>query len=321
MSMRWVTYVSPTDAAEHPGLLVDDRIHGLEGRRSLLDLIAADVLGPAGEQARTAPFEVVETDAVTLRSPLPAPPSVRDFLSFEEHLVNSYRGLGLEVNPAWYTQPVFYFSNPAAVCGPDGDIEISPGSAEFDYELEIAAVVGRAGRNLTPEQAEHHIAGYLILCDWSARDLQRVETPLGLGPAKAKDGATSLGPALVTPEELAPHRSGQGHRLTMTASVNGREYSRGLWSDIYWSFPQMLSYASRGTWLRPGDVIGSGTVGSGCILELSLLHGGDSYPWLRPGDEVRLDVEQLGTITGRIIPGAEAAPLGPTPRTHDEEGR
>jgi 2-keto-4-pentenoate hydratase/2-oxohepta-3-ene-1,7-dioic acid hydratase in catechol pathway len=210
----------------------------------------------------------------------------------------------------WFEQPVFYFSNPAAIYGPDEEIPISPGCAAFDYEVEVAAVVGRAGSDLTPEEAEAHIAGYTIFCDWSARDVQARESTIGLGPAKGKDGATSIGPVLVTPDELEPYRDRKGYRLAMRGSVNGRDLGGGSWADIHWSFGQMLAYASRGTRLLPGDVIGSGTVGTGCLLELSGLHGSERYPWLRPGDVVTIEVEQLGAITGRIVPGPAVVPLG-----------
>jgi 2-keto-4-pentenoate hydratase/2-oxohepta-3-ene-1,7-dioic acid hydratase in catechol pathway len=213
------------------------------------------------------------------------------------------------VPPVWFEQPVFYFSNPAAILGPGDDVPISPGCEAFDYEVEVAAVVGRAGSDLTPAEAESHIAGYTIFCDWSARDVQQRESTVGLGPAKGKDGATSIGPVLVTPDELEPHREGKGFRLRMRASVNGRDLGGGTWSDIHWSFGQMLAYASRGTRLLPGDAIGSGTVGTGCLLELSGLHGSERYPWLRPGDVVTIEVEQLGALTGRIVPGPAPVPL------------
>lgn len=180
----------------------------------------------------------------------------------------------------------------------------------FDYELEVAAVIGRPGGDLDPATAEAHIAGYTILADWSARDLQKVEMGVGLGPAKGKDGATTLGPYLVTPDELADARSGKGYALSMSAHVNDREYSRGDWSSLYWSFGQLLAYASRGTTLRAGDVIGSGTVGSGCILERQATHGPQEYPWLQPGDRVRLAVERLGEFTVDVVPGAAPVPLG-----------
>jgi 2-keto-4-pentenoate hydratase/2-oxohepta-3-ene-1,7-dioic acid hydratase in catechol pathway len=204
---------------------------------------------------------------------------------------------------------VFYFSNPAAVIGPYDPVPIAPGSQRFDYELEIGAVVGRAGSDLSPQEAEAHIAGYLVLSDWSARDLQAEETRHGLGPVKGKDTATSIGPYLVTPDELADVRRGNAYDLTMTATVNGKPYSAGNFADIHWTYGQLLAYASRGTRLVPGDIIGSGTVGTGCILELSLVHGSAAYPWLQVGDLVRLEVERLGAIEAKIVPGRPVIPL------------
>ena len=309
--MRWVTYVSPKDGGERLGVVVDGRIHGLLQPTRLLDLLGDDGsrLTEAGDRVRDAPHEVIDYDGARLRAPIPVPPSIRDFLAFEEHVKTIRTAQGAEVGPDWYQLPVFYFSNPAGVYGPRDEVAISPGSEQFDYELEVAAVVGRGGRDLTPEEAEANIAGYMVLCDWSARDLQYREMAQRLGPAKGKDSATSLGPELVTPDELEPWHDGSRVRLRMSASVNGEQYSAGNLGDLYWSFGQMMAYASRGTRLVPGDVIGSGTVGTGCILELALVHGTDRYPWLRPGDEVRLEVEQLGAIAARIRPGTAPKPL------------
>lgn len=307
--MRWVSYVSPTDGTERAGLVRDGEVRAPDPTASLLDLIESG-LDAAADRALSSPAEVVPLDGPRLLSPIPRPPSVRDFLCFEEHLRNALKALGrTEMPEVWYEQPVFYFTNPAAVRGPDEQIPISPGSSLFDYEVEVAAVVGTGGSDLSPAEAEAHIAGYTILCDWSARDLQARESTIGLGPVKGKDTATSIGPMLVTPDELEPYRDGAGYRLAMNGSVNDRHYGGGTWADIYWSFGQMLAYASRGTVLRPGDVIGSGTVGTGCILELSGLHGSEAYPWLTPGDTVRIEVEQLGAITGHITAGPEPIPL------------
>jgi 2-keto-4-pentenoate hydratase/2-oxohepta-3-ene-1,7-dioic acid hydratase in catechol pathway len=282
--MRWVTYASPRDGRERAGVLRDGEIHGMGD-----DLVAA--LAGGG-----AVVEVVPEHEATLRSPVPVPPSIRDFMAFEEHVVSSMRAIGRTIDPVWYEIPAFYFTNPAAVLAPGDPVPISPGSSAFDYELEIAAVIGRPGANIPVSSAAKHIAGYTILCDWSARDLQEREMRVGLGPAKGKDSATTIGPWLVTPDELADHRAGKGFELAMSASVNGAAYSAGNFADIHWSFEQMVSYASRGTQLRAGDVIGSGTVGTGCILELSRVHGQDAYPWLRAGDRVRLEVERLGHL-------------------------
>lgn len=305
--MRWVTYSSPADGRDHAGLLVDGQVRGVA--ESLLDLLQTEQLTAAASRATTSPTEVVALAEVVLRAPVPQPPSIRDFMAFEEHVVTSTEALGGTVDRVWYDQPVFYFTNPAAVLGPDVDVPVAPGSSAWDYELEVAAVVGKGGGDLAPDEAEGHIAGYVILCDWSARDLQGVEMRMLLGPVKGKDTATTFGPVMVTPDELEPYRSGKGYALTMTATVNGQPYSSGTWSTIYWSFSQMLAYASRGTTLRPGDIIGSGTVGTGCILELSRVNGLDDYPWLVPGDVVRLEVEQLGATTCRIVAGTSPVPL------------
>jgi 2-keto-4-pentenoate hydratase/2-oxohepta-3-ene-1,7-dioic acid hydratase in catechol pathway len=309
--MRWVTYVSPSDQADRVGLVRDGQVMGLPSTARLLDLLGDDgeSLARAAEEARSDPYEVVDYAGARLRAPIPVPPSIRDFLAFEEHVRTIREAQGVGVDPSWYDLPVFYFSNPAAVFGPHDSIPISPGSKQFDYELEVAAVVGRGGGDLTPAEAEAGIAGFMVLCDWSARDLQFQEMALRLGPAKGKDSATSIGPMLVTPDELEPWRHNGRLRLRMTASVNGVEYSSGNLGDMYWSFGQLMAYASRGTRLVPGDVIGSGTVGTGCILERSLVLGAERYPWLNPGDEVKLEVEGLGEIEARIQAGAEPLPL------------
>jgi 2-keto-4-pentenoate hydratase/2-oxohepta-3-ene-1,7-dioic acid hydratase in catechol pathway len=171
----------------------------------------------------------------------------------------------------------------------------------MDYELEVAAVVGKGGSDLDPASAGQHIAGYMVMNDWSARDIQRREMKLSLGPVKGKDFATSLGPVLVTPDEIEPYRSGTAFDLQMVARVNGEEWSRASLADIHWSFGDMLAWASRSTRVEPGDVIGSGTCGTGCILELSLVHGGEQYPWLAPGDVVELEVAHLGVLRNTVV--------------------
>jgi fumarylacetoacetate (FAA) hydrolase len=218
-------------------------------------------------------------DEVRLLAPVRRPPSVRDFYAFEEHVRNARAVTGRgEVVAEWYEIPVFYFSNPAAIYGPDEEVPYPDGTEELDYELEVAAVMGADGA----------IGGFTVMNDWSARDLQRKEMRVGLGPAKGKDFATSLGPVVVTPDELGDLR------LELVARVNGEERSRGNLGDIHWSWEQIVEQAARNTELRPGDVIGSGTVGSGCILE----HGDGR--WLQPGDVVELEVEGIGVLRNRV---------------------
>jgi 2-keto-4-pentenoate hydratase/2-oxohepta-3-ene-1,7-dioic acid hydratase in catechol pathway len=308
--MKWCTALA-RDGSPRPAIVVGDQLHLLVGDAQLIDLLGvADGLVEAADQALRAPAEVVALAGARLLAPIPTPPSIRDFMAFEEHVVTSSVALGQQVNPDWYEIPVFYFTNPAAVHSATADVRISPGSNAFDYELEIAAVIGTGGSDLDPATAAEHIAGYMLLCDWSARDLQGREMKQMLGPAKGKDSATSFGPFLVTPEELAGHRSGSAYDISMRAYRNGELYSSGNLADLYWSFGQMLAYASRGTRLVPGDVIGSGTVGTGCILELSRVHGLEKYPYLEAGDTVRLEADELGAIEATMLPGAEPIPLG-----------
>lgn len=235
--------------------------------------------------------------ATTLHAPVAHPPSVRDFYAFETHVKNARARRGLPVPPEWYEIPVFYFSNPGAIAGP-GDAITKPAWTEaLDYELEIACVIGKRTRNVPAEAWRDVVAGFTILNDWSARDVQRKEMAAGLGPAKGKDFATSLGPWLVTPDELEGRLRGDRHDLAMTARVNGRPLSRGNAADLHYTFGQMIARASQDVYLFPGDVIGSGTVGTGCILEL----GTEVHRWLLPGDEVTLEIDLLGTLTNTIV--------------------
>jgi fumarylacetoacetate (FAA) hydrolase len=233
--------------------------------------------------------------------PLPLPPvaSLRDFYAFEQHVktCRAHRGLGMV--PQWYEVPVFYFSNPVAIIGDGEPVWAPKGSEALDYELELACVVGKPARDLPADDAAIDcVAGFTVMNDWSARDLQRAEMAVGLGPSKSKDFATSLGPHLVPFEELRDrYRDGRLH-LEMTAKVNSKEYSRGDAGSMYWTWPQLLAHASRDTELRPGDVIGSGTVGTGCILELTPEAVGG---WLAPGDVVELTVERIGTLRNPVV--------------------
>jgi fumarylacetoacetate (FAA) hydrolase len=225
--------------------------------------------------------------------------SLRDFYAFEQHVKTCRAHRGLEMVPQWYQVPVFYFSNPIALIG-DGDSVWAPlGSSALDYELELACVIGVNASNLpADDSALGCVVGFTIMNDWSARDIQRAEMAVGLGPSKSKDFATSLGPRIVPFVDLRDcYRNGRLH-LDMRASVNGKLYSRGNSGDMYWTWPQILSHASRDTELRKGDVLGSGTVGTGCILELTPEAVGG---WLKPGDVVELTIERLGTLRNTVV--------------------
>ena len=234
-----------------------------------------------------------------MRKPIPRVASVRDFYAFEQHVATCRRARGLEMPREWYEVPVFYFSNPAGVIGHDEDVAAPTGCQMLDYELELACVIGKICRDVPADyRAWEYVAGFTVMNDWSARDLQRLEMAVGLGPSKGKDFATSLGPELVSFDELADHyRDGRLH-LEMTAGVNGRVLSRGNSGTMYWTWPQLIAHASRDTVLVPGDVLGSGTVGTGCILELTPEIAGG---WLKPGDVVELTIEGIGTLRNRVV--------------------
>lgn len=258
---------------------------------------------------------------VRLLAPL-QPPTVRDFVTFEEHVEGVRRSIdgNAGVPEAWYDAPTFYFTNPYAVIGPYDDVPVPPGSRVLDFELEVAAVIGREGRDLTPERARDHIVGYTILNDWSARDLQSREMQVNLGPCKGKDTAATLGPYLVTADELEPYRDADGFlRLSLTASVNGEVIGKDLLSNMSWTFEEMAAYASRGTVVRPGDVLGSGTCGNGgCLAELWGVKGRQAPPPLQPGDTVTLTVEGIGSVSNTVVAGVDRVPL-PTGRRRTRE--
>ncbi|GLZ44084.1 hypothetical protein Acsp06_02690 [Actinomycetospora sp. NBRC 106375] len=309
--MRWVTY----DGGSGPraGLREDDTVRGLAAGVTVLSLLGDDGerLAAAAETARHDPAEVRPIDEVRLLAPIPTPPSIRDGLSFLDHLRGCYRALGRppELHPAWSQAPAFYFGNPAAVVGPYEDVAIAPGSRMFDLELEVGAVVGRGGRDLDPETAGDHIIGFTFFNDWTARDHQMRDMAQGIGMGKAKDMAITLGPALVTVDELAPHVTPDGYSFEVAATVNGREIAKGSLAGMDWTWGEQLAYMSRGTDLRPGDVIGSGTVPGGCLLE----HVDTPDPfawtgWLAPGDVVALSSPALGA-TRQVV--REAPPMIP----------
>ncbi len=281
--------------------------------RSLQELVTGgdDLWQMAAEIVRQAagesPREPIPTglapvyyplDQVCVFAPIRKPPSIRDFYAFEEHVRTANQIRGREIPEEWYDFPVFYFSNPNAVYGPGQSIPYPSRARALDYELEIACVIRRPGINIRAEEAMEYVAGFTILNDWSARDIQRRETRVGLGPAKAKDFALSLGPWLVTPDELSDRQAGRPgvYDLTMAARVNQVERSRGNLKSIHYSFGELIARASEDAVLMPGDILGSGTVGGGCLLELT---GGEG-PWLEPGDTVELEVERLGVLRNTV---------------------
>jgi 2-keto-4-pentenoate hydratase/2-oxohepta-3-ene-1,7-dioic acid hydratase in catechol pathway len=310
--MRFATYLY--DGGVASGVVRGDRIFPLDEGLDGLVLNGPEALRAASDRAdRPGP----PASEVRLLPPF-QPSSIRDFVTFEEHVEGVRRSIdgGLGVPEAWYDAPTFYFTNPYSLIGAHDDVPMPPGAHVLDFELEVAAIIGRAGRDLTPEQAREHIIGYSVFNDWSARDLQAREMQVGLGPCKGKDTAATLGPFLVTADELEPYRDDEGFlRLALTAEVNGEIVGRDLLSNMSWTFEEMLAYASRGTEVRPGDVLGSGTCGNGgCLAELWGVHGTRNPPPLKPGDTVTLTVEGIGRTENTIVPGHAPIPL-PAART------
>jgi 2-keto-4-pentenoate hydratase/2-oxohepta-3-ene-1,7-dioic acid hydratase in catechol pathway len=238
--------------------------------------------GPEGETIFHPPT------AVRIAAPLPNPPSLRDFIAFEDHIAATSKRRGQPIPPEWYKIPVYYKGNHRTIIGPQEDLSWPLDTAKLDYELELACVIGRQGRDVSEREAQDYIAGYTIMNDFSARDIQFQEMACRLGPAKGKDFATALGPCLVTPDEI-----GDLSALTMIARVNGEEWSRGRFGTIHWSFSHMIAHVSRGETIYAGDVFGSGTVGGGCGLEM------DRY--LKPGDVVELEIQPIGVLRTQVV--------------------
>ena len=236
---------------------------------------------------------------IQLLAPVPDPQSFRDFYAFEQHVRAARKLRGLDMHPDWFKIPIFYFSNPAAIYGHGEEISYPRKTNELDFELEFAIIIAGSGSDISSKDAEKHIAGYTICNDWSARDLQREEMAMNLGPAKGKDFATSFGPFMITPDELEDAWDANGKlNLRMTCHVNGNLISDGNTNDLYHPFKDMIERASMNTKLVSGDYLGSGTVGTGCILELKPENTGG---WIKKDDVVTLEVERLGVLENRIV--------------------
>ena len=273
-------------------------ISGPERPKHSLELIdeGSEVWGATQKWADQS-TSIHRFDEVDIKSPI-YPKSIRDFYAFEDHVATAHANRGKQVPKEWYEIPVFYFSNPFAIFGSDAEVPMPSSTQALDYELEVAAIIGKGGRDIDEKNAHEHIFGYTIFNDWSARDVQRQEMKVGLGPAKGKDFASSLGPIIVTADELADHDAGRAgvFNLEMTARINGKEYSRGNWNSLHYSFGEMIARASQDVDLYPGELIGSGTVGTGCLLELTKGQG----PWLKKGDEIELAIEEIGTLANKV---------------------
>jgi 2-keto-4-pentenoate hydratase/2-oxohepta-3-ene-1,7-dioic acid hydratase in catechol pathway len=279
-------------------LVIGTQLHPLPDHTDIFKMLHEDAVLARCEQP-------IPLHSVRLQPPV-QPFAIRDFITFERHVVGSYAGLGRLVPAEWYEIPTFYFTNPHCLIGANDPVPVPPGCTLFDFELEVAAIIGRDGYNLTVEEAADCIAGFTIFNDWSARDLQAYEMRIGLGPAKGKDTASTLGPYLVTTGELESYRRGDRYDLAMSVFVNNKLIGTDSLANMAWSFPEMIAYASRGTMVRAGDVIASGTCGNGCLLELWGRNGKQDPPPLVVGDIVTMTVEGLGKIENKVISGPPA---------------
>ena len=267
-----------------------EKIKELDGALSNHDLVSLS----EGE------FQVATLEtSVKLLPPVTNPRSFRDFYAFEQHVRSARKLRGLDMHPDWFKIPIFYFSNPVALYGDKAEIPYPIGTEELDFELEFAIIIANGGSNISIDNAKNFIGGYTICNDWSARDLQREEMAMNLGPAKGKDFATSFGPYMVTPDEFENDWDENGKlHLRMTCHVNGKLISDGNTNDLYHSFGKMIERASMNTKLLPGDYFGSGTVGTGCILELRPENTGG---WIKKGDVVKMEIEKMGILENKIV--------------------
>jgi fumarylacetoacetate (FAA) hydrolase len=274
--VRLVTFLTATG---------DDRVGELRAEHSIAELEAASMIEWLSGDGRARTGTEHDLADVRLRAPIPRPPSVRDFYTYEGHVAVGFKGRGSRIPAEWYEAPTFYFSNAASIYGPDEPITRPQSSTRLDFELEIGAAIGPDGG----------LGGFMLMNDWSARDLQSREMRVGLGPAKGKDFATSLGPWLVTADELP--FDGEWLHLHPTVNVNDRPIARADSEPMYYSWPELIAHAARDTRLLPGDVLGSGTLTGGCLLELGPIDG----HWIEPGDVVTLEAEGLGTLRTPVV--------------------
>jgi 2-keto-4-pentenoate hydratase/2-oxohepta-3-ene-1,7-dioic acid hydratase in catechol pathway len=269
-------------------LLPSDMLEFLEAGPTAMSSARQALQSLSGKRGPNDETLVYAPEEVKMLAPLPKPASLRDFYAFEGHVKKGFEKRGEPMPQEWYEMPVYYKSGHHNIIGTGEDVRWPSFTDKFDYELELAAVIGKEGTNISAEKASEHIAGFTVMNDFSARDIQRKEMKVRLGPAKAKDWCTALGPYLVTADEI-----GDPYNLEMTARINGEPWSKGNSGSIYWKFEQMIEFLSRDDTIYPGDVIGSGTVGTGCGLELDR--------WVKRGDVMELEIEKIGVLRNRVV--------------------
>ncbi len=321
--MKLISYLY--EEHDYLGVLVDGKIYSMDQLHPDLPSNMSMFLNyweeflPAAQSGieaikggRLLPTRALDLSQVQLLAPVPHPTSCRDGYAFRQHVAAARRNRKVDMIPEFDQYPIFYFTNHHSIIGP-GEVKCMPDHFEkLDFELEVAIVISKHGRNIRAEEADQYIGGLMIMNDLSARRLQMEEMLLNLGPAKGKDFATSIGPWLVTLDELQnfeippkENHVGKSWNLTMRCRVNGTEVSYGNVGDMDWTFAEIIERASYGVDLFPGDVIGSGTVGTGCFLELNgtgkLNDPNYTEQWLKAGDVVELEVEGLGILSNTIV--------------------
>jgi len=289
-----------------PGTM-KDLLDNWENAIELMRSAEADVKSGKNVNAQGMPYK-----NASILAPVPHPTSCRDGYAFRQHVAAARRNRKVDMIPEFDQYPIFYFTNHNAIQGP-GEIRCMPDHFEkLDFELEAAVVLCKKGRNITAAEADEYIGGYMIMNDMSARRLQMEEMLLNLGPAKGKDFSTVIGPILVTPDELEPYKVpakeghvGNAYNLKMTCTVNGVQVSAGNMADMDWTFAEIIERCAYGADILPGDVIGSGTVGTGCFLELNgtgkLNDANYKEQWLQPGDVVEMEIDGLGHLSNTIV--------------------
>jgi 2-keto-4-pentenoate hydratase/2-oxohepta-3-ene-1,7-dioic acid hydratase in catechol pathway len=304
------------DGIERAGVVDGDRAYAFPLGTTILDLTRAGLVealrrgGRLRDEGKSVPLE-----AVLLLPPL-QPPSIRDFVAFEEHVEGVVRSVSGDATVAdqWYVAPTFYFTNPHTLRATGDEISAPSGSEALDFELEVGAVIGAVddsdGRNLSVEASHEAIFGYTIFNDWSARDLQGREMKVNLGPCKGKDFGTTLGPWIVTADEFEARHDAEGFLpIAMSVSINGVAFGNDLLSNMGWPFAELVAYASRNSRVVPGDVLGSGTAGTGCLAEIWGRVGSRTPAPLQPGDVIRMEVEGIGFIENRVVAGTQLPPV------------
>jgi 2-keto-4-pentenoate hydratase/2-oxohepta-3-ene-1,7-dioic acid hydratase in catechol pathway len=273
------------------GVLPDNMLHFIDNHEAYFSIIKEKKL------AEARPTHSLKE--VQLLAPLPNPRSFRDFVAFEQHMLNAGKAFGHKVSEAWYEMPIFYFTNHHAIFGPGDDIKKPEKETKLDIELEMACIIGKEGKDINPENADDYIFGYTVFNDWTARAIQRREMEVPLGPHKGKDFANAIGPCIVTKDEMKQYSDGNGRfNIKMVASINGVTVCEGNYNTVHYTFSKMIERVTEnGVRIVPGDILGSGTVGWGSLIENNF----SVHRPLEKGDVVELEIEGIGVLRNKVV--------------------